>query len=78
MDTIVDAVITLLRSSIGDISGITADTTLAELDLDSLVLVELSVGLQSRFGTELILSGLPEDRTVGDIALLVSGALPAS
>jgi len=74
VDVLVDPIITLLTDTLGELpEPLTADTLLGDLDLDSLVLVELSVGLQSRFGVQVPPTDLTHDLTVADVAALAAG-----
>jgi acyl carrier protein len=50
-----------------------ADATLADLDLDSLALVELTLVAEKEFGVQINEDELSPDDTVKDLALLISG-----
>jgi len=50
---------------------ITLDTPLADLDVDSLDLAELSQIISDRFGVEIGADDVPQLTTVGDIVALV-------
>ncbi|MFI9012125.1 acyl carrier protein [Actinosynnema sp. NPDC053489] len=72
MDPITEEVMRILVDELGaDADAIAPDARFEDLDLDSLVLVELSVILQRRYGTSIREEELTADQTVADAAALV-------
>ncbi|MEV5143584.1 acyl carrier protein [Streptomyces sp. NPDC052727] len=58
----------LLSAKLGvETESLTEDTTLESLDLDSLLIVELSVAVEKEFGVVLDETQLAPERTVGDV-----------
>lgn len=61
-----------------DLTGTRPETAIDDLDLDSLVLVELSVVLRQRLGVAVSHDDLGDCETVGQIATLVSERVGAA
>jgi len=69
---ITGTVLELLTGIVGtDLTGAQPETTLDDLGLDSLVLVELAVLLRQRLGIPITHDELSECDTVGEVAALV-------
>lgn len=78
MDPVYDHLVTLIRDKFEvDADRIRPDATLADLDLDSLAVVELYVTLQEEWGIPLDDSAAVADRTVADVARSVTSLLDA-
>jgi acyl carrier protein len=68
MGTIQERFYSLLNAKLGvETESLTEDTTLESLDLDSLLIVELSVGVEKEFGVVLDEAELAPERTVGEV-----------
>ncbi|MEU0085186.1 phosphopantetheine-binding protein [Streptomyces sp. NPDC006274] len=79
MNDVQDRFYSLLSAKIGvETESLTADTTLESLDLDSLLLVEVSVAVEKEFGVVLDELQLAPERTVGEVLGTLDGQLKAA
>ncbi|MFF9481534.1 acyl carrier protein [Streptomyces sp. NPDC014733] len=78
MDRVYDHLVTVLTDKFEvDAAAIRPEVTLAALDLDSLVVAELYVVLQERWGVPLAEEDTAADPTVAQVAQAVADRLPA-
>lgn len=74
MSTHLEQLVDILATNFDlDPADLAADTVLADLELDSLVLEELSVIMERRFGVRLAGGELRPELTVGQVAALAAG-----
>lgn len=79
MNDVQDRFYSLLSARIGvETESLTEDTTLESLDLDSLLLVEVSVAVEKEFGVVLDELQLAPERTVGEVLGTLDGQLKAA
>ncbi|MFJ2022828.1 phosphopantetheine-binding protein [Streptomyces sp. NPDC087897] len=79
MNDVQDRFYSLLSAKIGvETESLTEDTTLESLDLDSLLLVEVSVAVEKEFGVVLDELQLAPERTVGEVLGTLDGQLKAA
>ncbi|MDQ0986274.1 phosphopantetheine-binding protein [Streptomyces sp. V2I9] len=79
MNDVQDRFYSLLSAKIGvETESLTEDTTLESLDLDSLLLVEVSVAVEKEFGVVLDELQLAPERTVGEVLGTLDGQLEAA
>ncbi|MDI9886781.1 phosphopantetheine-binding protein [Streptomyces sp. HNM0645] len=79
MSNIQDRFYSLLSAKIGlETETLTGDTTLESLDLDSLLIVELSVAVEKEFGVVLDELQLAPERTVGAVLGTLDSQLKAA
>ncbi|MFJ3644505.1 phosphopantetheine-binding protein [Streptomyces murinus] len=79
MSNVQDRFYSLLSAKIGvETESLTEDTTLESLDLDSLLLVELSVAVEKEFGVVLDELQLAPERTVGEVLGTLDNQLKAA
>ena len=72
MDSILSEIVDILESKFAlPRAGLTPDAEFESLNLDSLVLTELTVILQGRYGITLDESEVTGTRTIGELAALV-------
>ncbi|MFE9120395.1 acyl carrier protein [Streptomyces sp. NPDC007172] len=77
MDTVLTHLTTVLTSKFEvPVGKITLNTSLADLELDSLAAVELYVTLQEHWDVPLDDSEATPDRTVGEISQTITTLLP--
>ncbi|MFF4941291.1 phosphopantetheine-binding protein [Streptomyces rubiginosohelvolus] len=79
MNDVQDRFYSLLGAKIGvETESLTEGTTLESLDLDSLLIVEISVAVEKEFGVVLDELQLAPERTVGEVVGTLDGRLKAS
>lgn len=79
MSNVQDRFYSLLNAKIGvETESLTGDTTLESLDLDSLLIVELSVAVEKEFGVVLDETQLAPERTVGEVLGTLDNELKAA
>ncbi|MER6101778.1 phosphopantetheine-binding protein [Streptomyces sp. NPDC001832] len=79
MNDVQDRFYSLLSAKIGvETESLTEDTTLESLDLDSLLLVEVSVAVEKEFGVVLDELQLAPERTVGEVLGTLDSQLKAA
>jgi acyl carrier protein len=71
MESVADVIQTLLADKFGAFDEIQADTTFESLEIDSLVLIEISVILERRFGVRIRDDELESTQTIGEAAAVV-------
>lgn len=79
MSNVQDRFYSLLNAKIGvETESLTGDTTLESLDLDSLLIVELSVAVEKEFGVVLDETQLAPERTVDEVLGTLDNELKAA
>ncbi|MFI9646586.1 phosphopantetheine-binding protein [Streptomyces sp. NPDC052040] len=79
MNDVRDRFYSLLSAKIGvETESLTEDTTLESLDLDSLLIVEVSVAVEKEFGVVLDELQLAPERTVGEVLGTLDSQLKAA
>ncbi|MFD7744746.1 phosphopantetheine-binding protein [Streptomyces sp. NPDC059698] len=79
MNDVQDRFYSLLSAKIGvETESLAEDTTLESLDLDSLLLVEVSVAVEKEFGVVLDELQLAPERTVGEVLGTLDDQLKAA
>lgn len=79
MGTIQERFYSLLNAKLGvETEALTEETTLESLDLDSLLIVEVSVAVEKEFGVVLDETELASERTVGEVLASIGHQLKAA
>ncbi|MEU8924779.1 phosphopantetheine-binding protein [Kitasatospora sp. NPDC048545] len=77
MDRITERILTILQDKFSLDGELTATTAFSDLDLDSLVLLELSVILEREFGARIPEDEMAEAGSVAGLAALISARTAA-
>lgn len=79
MSTVQERFYSLLTANLGvEPEALTEASTLESLDLDSLLIVELSVAVEKEFGVVLDETELASDRTIGEVLGSLDNELKAA
>jgi acyl carrier protein len=78
MSTVQERFYSLLNAKIGvEVESLTEDTTLESLDLDSLLVIEVTVAVEKEFGVVLDETELTSERTIGEVLATIGNGLKA-